>query len=105
MAMVWSVRAGAMAMIASAPAACAARAAEDHRQAAIHLLHHGVQVAHALLLAEEVELAHHHRPDNAVLAAAAAEVGRRPQVRGEDLVVWRVGGGQQAEDPLEMWES
>ena len=82
------VRAGAMAMIGVGAGLLRrareeqhlrhrdARAAEDHRQPPVHLLQHGVQVADALLLAQKIELADHHRPDDAVLAAAAAEVRR-----------------------------
>src|SRR6266511_2096688 len=59
----------------------------------------------ALCLAKKVELADHHRPDDAVLAAAAAEIGRRAQVGSMDLVVLSVGGGQQAEHALQVIET
>ncbi len=77
-----------------------ARAAEDHRQPSVDLLQHGIQVADALLLAQKVELADHHRPDNAVLSAATAEIGRRPQVRRQDLIVLSIGVGNRPKTPL-----
>jgi hypothetical protein len=52
-----------------------------------------------------VELAHHHRPDNAVLPAAAAEIGHGAQVAGQDLKVFAVGRRQQAKHPFQMVKS
>ncbi len=82
-----------------------AGATEDHRQPSVHLLQHRVQVTDAFLFAQEIEFAHHHRPDDAVLPATAAEVRRGPQIRRVDLVVLPVRCGQQPEDALQMIET
>jgi hypothetical protein len=60
-----------------------ARTAEYYWQSPVDRLQHGLQVAQALFLAQQVELAHHDRPDDAVLPAAAAEISRacRSEVR------------------------
>jgi len=51
-------------------------------------------VANALFLAEKVELADHHWPDDAMLAAAATEICRRSQVGCMDFIVIPIRGGQ-----------
>src|SRR5690349_21639144 len=98
------VCAGAMEMIASAPACWAARkqqhlqnrhtrAAEYHWQSPVNLFQHGVEIADALFFAQKIELTDHHRPNDAVLAAAAAGSGRAPQIGGVNRVILGVRRG------------
>ena len=75
-----------------------AGAAEDDRQAPIHLFEDGVEGAQPLALAEKPELAHHYRPHDAVLAGLAAEVRATTQIFEVDLEVLAVRRGQQPED-------
>jgi hypothetical protein len=58
-----------------------ARATEDYRKAPVHRFQDGIQVAHALFLAQEKKFSNHDRPDDTVLSTAAAKIGRRLQVR------------------------
>src|SRR5262245_50306023 len=54
------------------------------------------------LFAEKIKLAHHHRPDDAVLAAATTKLGRRLQIGSEDFVVVFIGRRQQTEHAFQM---
>ena len=64
------------------------------RQAPVDFFQHFVQVGDALSLAQQIKLADHHRPDDAVLPRAAAEIGGRAQIGRVDLVVVAVGRRQ-----------
>src|SRR5262249_46947351 len=79
-----------------------AGATKDQRQAPVDFLQHDVQMADTLFFAEEIKLPHHHRPDDAVLAAPATKIGYGAQVLGVDFVIIFVRSRQQAEYTFQM---